>query len=108
MCDYLSRISLGAVDSLMFKLSKKADYGLIAVKHLATHRNGHACSANEISEVYGSRAASAGQREHFARAKRGNDFSDERRPARAGACRTVGCIAAAGDHELGAGDRKWP
>src|SRR3954454_11385856 len=37
----------------MFKLSKKADYGLIAVKHLATHRNGHACSANEISEEYG-------------------------------------------------------
>jgi len=37
----------------MFKLSKKADYGLIAVKHLATHRNAHACSANEISEEYG-------------------------------------------------------
>jgi Rrf2 family protein len=38
---------------LMFKLSKKADYGLIAVKHLATHRNALACSANEISEEYG-------------------------------------------------------
>ncbi len=37
----------------MFKLSKKADYGLIAVKHLATHRHAHACSANEISEEYG-------------------------------------------------------
>src|SRR6201987_6064013 len=37
----------------MFKLSKKADYGLIAVKHLATHRGAHACSANEISEEYG-------------------------------------------------------
>lgn len=37
----------------MFKLSKKADYGLIAVKHLATHRNNHACSAGEISEEYG-------------------------------------------------------
>jgi Rrf2 family protein len=37
----------------MFKLSKKADYGLIAVKHLATHRNEHACSANEIAEEYG-------------------------------------------------------
>src|SRR3979490_3063243 len=37
----------------MFKLSKKADYGLIAVKHLATHRDAHACSANEISEEYG-------------------------------------------------------
>ena len=37
----------------MFKLSKKADYGLIAVKHLAGHRNEHACSANEIAEEYG-------------------------------------------------------
>jgi Rrf2 family protein len=38
----------------MFKLSKTADYGLIAVKHLAMHRNQHAsCSANEISEEYG-------------------------------------------------------
>jgi len=37
----------------MFKLSKKADYGLIAVKHLAMNRDQHACSANEISEEYG-------------------------------------------------------
>jgi Rrf2 family protein len=37
----------------MFKLSKKADYGLIAMKHLANHREQHACSANEISEEYG-------------------------------------------------------
>ena len=37
----------------MFKLSKKADYGLIAVKHLAMHRDEHACSANEIAEEYG-------------------------------------------------------
>ena len=37
----------------MFKLSKKADYGLIAVKHLALHRRDHACSANEIAEEYG-------------------------------------------------------
>ena len=38
----------------MFKLSKKADYGLIAVKHLALHRNEHhACSANEIADEYG-------------------------------------------------------
>ena len=36
----------------MFKLSKKADYGLIAVKHLALHRD-HACSASEIAEEYG-------------------------------------------------------
>ncbi len=37
----------------MFKLSKKADYGLIAVKHLALHREQHACSANEIAEEPG-------------------------------------------------------
>jgi Rrf2 family protein len=37
----------------MFKLSKKADYGLIAVKHLAMHRRAHACSASEIAEEYG-------------------------------------------------------
>src|SRR5260370_1801031 len=37
----------------MFKLCNKADYGLIAVKHLALHRQRHACSANEIAEEYG-------------------------------------------------------
>ena len=37
----------------MFKLSKKADYGLIALKHLANHRQDDACSANEIAEEYG-------------------------------------------------------
>ena len=37
----------------MFKLSKKADYGLIAMKHLANHRQQHACSASEISQEYG-------------------------------------------------------
>jgi Rrf2 family protein len=37
----------------MFKLSKKADYGLIAMKHLAIHRQQHACSASEIAEEYG-------------------------------------------------------
>jgi Rrf2 family protein len=37
----------------MFKFSKKADYGLIAMKHLANHREKHACSANEIAEEYG-------------------------------------------------------
>ena len=37
----------------MFKLSKKADYGLIAMKHLANHREQHACSASEIAEEYG-------------------------------------------------------
>jgi Rrf2 family protein len=37
----------------MFKLSKKADYGLIAMKHLAISRQHHSCSANEIAEEYG-------------------------------------------------------
>src|SRR5260370_10220975 len=41
------------VSRTMFKLSKKADYGLIAVKHLAMHRQQHACSASEIAEEYG-------------------------------------------------------
>src|ERR1700729_2060510 len=36
----------------MIKLTKKADYGLIALKHLAMH-NGHgSCSASDIAEVY--------------------------------------------------------
>lgn len=37
----------------MFRLSKKADYGLIAMKHLANHRQSSSCSANEIAEEYG-------------------------------------------------------
>ena len=37
----------------MFKLSKKADYGLIALKHLATHYDHGAYSAADIAEVYG-------------------------------------------------------
>jgi|SRR6516162_5617799 Rrf2 family protein len=37
----------------MFKLSKKADYGLIAMKHLANHRSNHSCSASEIAAEYG-------------------------------------------------------
>jgi len=37
----------------MLKLSKKADYGLIAVKHLAMHGNDGACSAADIAENYG-------------------------------------------------------
>jgi FeS assembly SUF system regulator len=44
---------LGDSEGRMFKLSKKADYGLIAVKHLAMHRHQHACSASEIAEEYG-------------------------------------------------------
>lgn len=37
----------------MLKLSKKVDYGLIAVKHLAMHASDGACSAADIAETYG-------------------------------------------------------
>jgi FeS assembly SUF system regulator len=37
----------------MLKLSKKADYGLIAMKHLATCGADNAQSAAEIAEAYG-------------------------------------------------------
>ncbi len=37
----------------MLKLSKKTDYGLIAVKHLAAHSAGGACSASDIAAAYG-------------------------------------------------------
>ena len=38
----------------MLKLSKKADYGLIAVRHLTIHVAEGACSAADIAEKYGS------------------------------------------------------
>src|SRR5580693_5558762 len=37
----------------MLKLSKKADYALIAVRHLATHRGEPSQSASDIAEIYG-------------------------------------------------------
>jgi FeS assembly SUF system regulator len=37
----------------MLKLSKKADYGLIALKHLAMHDRKGSYSAADIAEVYG-------------------------------------------------------
>jgi len=37
----------------MLKLTKKADYGLIAVKHLAAVGNGATSSAKEIADTYG-------------------------------------------------------
>src|SRR4029434_3146338 len=36
----------------MFKLSKKVEYGLIAVKHMAMEGENTPCSAKEISEKY--------------------------------------------------------
>lgn len=37
----------------MLKLTKKADYGLIALRHLAVGPAGEAASAKEIAEAYG-------------------------------------------------------
>ncbi|MGA8035241.1 MAG: Rrf2 family transcriptional regulator [Candidatus Acidiferrales bacterium] len=36
----------------MMKLSKKADYGLIALKHLAIHGGAASCSASDIADLY--------------------------------------------------------
>ena len=36
----------------MLKLTKKADYGLMAMKHLAEHAERGACSAKEVADAY--------------------------------------------------------
>jgi FeS assembly SUF system regulator len=36
----------------MLKLTKKADYGLIAMRHLAQHPGLGACSAKDLAEIY--------------------------------------------------------
>ena len=36
----------------MLKLSKKADYGLMAMKHLAEHAHEGSCSAKDVAEAY--------------------------------------------------------
>jgi len=37
----------------MLRLGKKADYGLMALRHLASQSPGAACSAREIASAYG-------------------------------------------------------
>jgi len=37
----------------MLKLTKKADYGLIAMRHLAEHAHEGSCSAKDIADAYG-------------------------------------------------------
>src|SRR5437016_13824493 len=37
----------------MLKLTKKADYGLMAMKHLAEHAPRGACSAKDVADAYG-------------------------------------------------------
>src|SRR2546429_2625324 len=39
--------------SLVLKLTKKADYGLMAMKHLAERGHNGACSAKDVAESYG-------------------------------------------------------
>ena len=36
----------------MLKLTKKADYGLMAMKHLAEHAERGACSAKDVADAY--------------------------------------------------------
>ena len=37
----------------MLKLSKKSDYGLIAMRHLASKETGGSCNTREIAKAYG-------------------------------------------------------
>ena len=37
----------------MLKLTKKADYGLMAMKHLAEHAHRGSCSAKDVADAYG-------------------------------------------------------
>jgi Rrf2 family protein len=37
----------------MLKLTKKADYGLMAMRHLAECSHEHACSAKDVADAYG-------------------------------------------------------
>jgi Rrf2 family protein len=37
----------------MLKLTKKADYGLMAMKHLAEHAREGSCSAKDVADAYG-------------------------------------------------------
>lgn len=37
----------------MLKLTKKADYGLMAMRHLAEHADEGACSAKDVADAYG-------------------------------------------------------
>src|ERR1035438_6905233 len=47
-----SHIHLILVAAAMLKLTKKADYGLIAMRHLAEHADLGACSAKDLAEMY--------------------------------------------------------
>lgn len=44
--------ALARSHKLVLKLTKKADYGLIAVRHLAAHADLGACSAKDLADMY--------------------------------------------------------
>ena len=44
---------VGFKTTSMLKLTKKADYGLMAMKHLAEHSPNGACSAKDVADAYG-------------------------------------------------------
>src|SRR5438270_81625 len=52
-----NRFCIGSVPPLwlyrMLKLTKKADYGLIAMRHLAEHAEQGSCSAKDMADAYG-------------------------------------------------------
>src|SRR3954467_11946338 len=50
ICDPLSRVSSAA---LLLKLTKKADYALMAMKHLAEHSSEVSRSAKDVADAYG-------------------------------------------------------
>jgi Rrf2 family protein len=43
----------GRISENMLKLTKKADYGLMAMKHLAEHAEQGACKAKDVADAYG-------------------------------------------------------
>ncbi len=48
-----SKMNIGLERSHMLKLSKKADYGLLAVNHLTLYRSQGSVSARDIGKTYG-------------------------------------------------------
>jgi Rrf2 family protein len=50
--DQFGRISGNRPETPMLRLSKKADYALLAMRHLAAHADRGACSSRELAETF--------------------------------------------------------
>jgi Rrf2 family protein len=50
--DQFGRISGARPETPMLRLSKKADYALLAMRHLAAHGDRGACSSRELAEAF--------------------------------------------------------